>query len=111
MGCPDSSRQDLSADLSKSLLGQAPETVTIPDPFTNSLNLSKLDLIKCVVGTLIFLPFRALGVALTLGVAWAWARVGLALVQGPTDDTFSRAFKKEMGPTIESPLCLPSCGL
>ena len=48
-----------------------------PDPFTNNMRLGAKDWIVLGLGTILILPFRVLGVILSMVAAWFVAKVGL----------------------------------
>merc|ERR1739848_479073 len=48
------------------------------DPFTNEVILTPKDWIVLIIGTVLWAPFRALGVVLTMSMAWLFAKIGLA---------------------------------
>ena len=47
------------------------------DPFSNSVSLSTLDYAKCILGTIVILPVRALTICTFLASAWLIAKIGL----------------------------------
>ena len=58
-----------------------------PDPFSNTILLGKKDWIVLVLGSIILLPFRVIGVVLSLCTAWFVAKIGLAGL--PDDEVHS----------------------
>ena len=61
------------------------EMQLLPDPFTNNMVLGPFDWLVLALGTLIILPFRVIGVVLSMGSAWFVAKIGLF---GLTGDNF-----------------------
>lgn len=47
------------------------------DPFTNDLMLTSWDWCKILLGTVVLVPFRAVGILLALLLAWIVAKLGL----------------------------------
>lgn len=63
-----------------------------PDPFSNTILLGKKDWIVLVLGSIILLPFRVIGVVLSLCTAWFVAKIGLAGL--PDDEVHSCLAKR-----------------
>lgn len=61
------------------------------DPFTNDLMLTKWDWLKIFAGSVLLLPFRAVGILVMLLLAWVVAKLGLIGEKEDDDDEAKQA--------------------